>query len=117
MSKITKYKKITVGFVTQEFTQQDDKFVCVEQSFTAGDQTDREDDNGNPVHIDDSEEVYEPFDMKQPKGETTFEEWYEENKHTDGLQRQYRGVVEQNPDYELCFKDWCKKYYKSCVDI
>ena len=55
--------------------------------------------------------------MEQPKTETTFKDWYEDNKHNDSLQQIYRCVIENNPDYELCFKDWCKKYYRECVDI
>lgn len=117
MEQITKYNKITTGFVTQEFTQQDGKYICVEQSFTAGDQSDREDDNGEPVEIDIKQEVYEPFDMKQPNPETAFEKWFKKNKNNDEVQKYYRKVIEQNPDYELCFKDWCKKYFQECVDI
>ena len=117
MTTITKYRKITIGFVTQIFTHQDNKFVCIEQFFSAGDQVDREDNNGNPVEIKIEQEVYQPFDMKQPKVETTFEKWYEESKHNDRVQSYYRGVIEQNPDYPLCFKNWCKKYFQECVDI
>ena len=39
---IDKYNTITPGFVTQAFEKKNDKYVCVEQSFTAGDQVDRE---------------------------------------------------------------------------
>ncbi len=63
---IDKYNKITPGFVTQAFEKKNDKFVCVEQSFTAGDQVDRENDNGEPVAVDIREEQYQPFDMAQP---------------------------------------------------
>ena len=63
---IDKYNKTTPGFVTQAFEKQDDKLVCIEQSFTAGDQVDRENDNGEPVAVDVSKEQYQPFDMVQP---------------------------------------------------
>ena len=117
MEQVTKYNKITTGFANQSFEQQDDKFICVEQSFTASDEVSRENEYGEPVGIDVKQEVYEPFEMKEPKIETAFEKWFKKNKNNDGVQRHYRGVIEQNPDYELCFKDWCKKYFKECVDI
>lgn len=63
---IQKYNKITPGFVTQLFQKQDEKFVCVEQSFIAGDLVDREDDRGEPVDVDVRDEVYNPFHMVQP---------------------------------------------------
>ena len=117
MSKITKYRKITVGFVSQKYIRQDDKFVCIEQDFIAGDQVDREDENGDTVEIDVSEEVYQPFDMNHPKPNSDFEKWYENSKDNDGVQRHFRSVVEINPNYPLCFKEWAKTYYKECVDI
>ena len=117
MSQRTKYKKITVGFVIQEFIQQDDKFVCIEQSFEDGDEVDREDEYGDSVDIDIEQEVYQAFDMKQPNPISGFEKWYEEYKQNDGVQRHFRSVVELNPDCPLCFKDWCKQYYKECVDV
>ena len=115
--EIIKYKKITVGFVIQEFTLQDDKFVCIEQSFIAGDQVDMEDEDGDSVDIDVSKEVYQPFGMKQPNTKSDFEKWYENNKDNDGVQRHYQDVLEQNPDYKLTFKEWAQIYYKECVDI
>jgi hypothetical protein len=117
MSKITKYKKITVGFVIQEFTKQDNKFVCIEQSFIAGDQVDRENDDGDSVEIDIMQEVCQAFDMKQPNPNSEFEKWYEEYKDKDGLQRHYKDVLEQNSDYKLSFKEWAKIYFKHCVDV
>ena len=117
MRKITKYRKITVGFVIQEFAQQDDKFVCIKQTFIAGDQVSREDEDGYPVQIDVSEEVYQELNMEQPNSNSAFEKWYENSKDTDGLQRHYKNVIEQNPDYKLCFKEWAKTYYKECVDV
>jgi len=56
------YKKITVGFVIQDF---DDNGNCVAQEFVAGDQVDYEDEEGNPVDVDVSKE-YHPYDMVQP---------------------------------------------------
>ena len=55
--------------------------------------------------------------MVQPNIEEAFEDWYAENKHSDSLQRLFHELIKNNPDYELCFKDWCKKYYKECVDV
>jgi hypothetical protein len=63
---IEKYNKTTPGFVTQMFEKRDEKFVCVEQSFIAGDPVDREDDRGEPVDVDVRDEVYQPFEMVQP---------------------------------------------------
>ena len=57
-----KFTKITVGFVTQVF-EEDDKgrFVCTDQQFIAGDQCDYEDAQGNP--IEPQEHQYQPFNM------------------------------------------------------
>jgi len=63
---IDKYNKITPGFVTQMFEKRDEKFICVEQEFKAGDPVDREDEQGEPVDVDVREEVYQPFEMVQP---------------------------------------------------
>ncbi len=47
-----------------------------------------------------------------------FQCWYQDNKHNDSVQRIYRGIIEENPDYSLTFMNWCKKkYYPECVDI
>lgn len=54
-------------------------------------------------------------EKSNPKSD--FEQWFKNNKNSDGLQRHYKDVLEQNPNYELCFKDWAKKYYKNCVDV
>lgn len=54
-------KKITVGFVIQEF---DDKGKCVHQEFVAGDQVDFENEDGEPVDADNT--LYHPFNMSQP---------------------------------------------------
>ena len=63
---IETYNKITTGFVIQKFEKQGDRFVCTEQTFTASDQVDREDDNDNSVDVDIQDEQYEPFTMVQP---------------------------------------------------
>lgn len=52
-------KKITVGFVIQEFTN-DGKFL--KQEFVAGDQVDYEDENG--LEIEPQPDLYHNFDMK-----------------------------------------------------
>ena len=115
--EIQAYSKTTVGFVTQQYIlNKEGNYVCIEQFFTAGDIVERNNDDGDIVQIDTTKEVYQEFDMEQPKTETTFEEWYEENKHNTSVQRHFRGVVDEDPDYPLCFKDWCKKYFYSCID-
>ena len=63
-----KYNKITVGFVCQEYKEnQDGEMVCNHQYFVASDQVDREDKDGEPVEVDSSKEVYQPFSMVQPE--------------------------------------------------
>lgn len=114
---IQAYSKITVGFVTQQYMlNREGKYICIEQFYTAGDGVSREDQDGDPVQIDINKEVYQTLDMEQPK-ETSFEQWYQENKHNDSVQSLYKGVVENDPDYSLCFKEWCKQYYSECVDV
>ena len=115
--EIQAYSKTTVGFATQQYIlNKDNQYICIEQFFTAGDIVERNNDDGDIIDIDTTKEVYQEFDMEQPKTETTFEEWYEENKHNTSVQRYFRGVVDEDPDYPLCFKDWAKKYFYSCVD-
>jgi hypothetical protein len=63
---IEKYNKITPGFVTQAFEKRDEKFICVEQEFKAGDPVDRENEQGEAVDVDVRDEVYQPFHMVQP---------------------------------------------------
>jgi hypothetical protein len=55
-------KKITTGFVVQTFDTKKDAWT--EQYFVAGD-SEFEDTEGNQV--DDINDIYLPFDMKQPK--------------------------------------------------
>lgn len=114
--EIQEYSKTTVGFVTQQYILKDNEYICIEQHFVAGDQVDRESPDGDVVNIDTDMEVYQSFDMEQPK-DTAFEDWYQENKNNDSIQRLYRGVIEDNPDYPLTFMNWCKKFYDECVDI
>ena len=61
------YTKVTVGFVTQQFQlNKDGQYICIEQSFIAGDQVNREDGYGDPVVVDISKEVYQSMNMEQP---------------------------------------------------
>ena len=63
---MSKFNKITTGFVVQTYETQEDKMVCVEQHFVAGDQIDYEDLDGNPVEVNTTKEVYQPFEIVQP---------------------------------------------------
>jgi hypothetical protein len=55
-------KKITVGFVVQNY---DESGKCTSAEFVAGDQVDWEDEDGNAI-IDPPSHEYFPFDMVQP---------------------------------------------------
>lgn len=55
-------KKITVGFVIQEFN---DDGKCLSSQFVAGDQVDWEDDDGNSIEPI-ANESYHPLEMVQP---------------------------------------------------
>ena len=60
--------KITTGFVTQVFDTETQKFI--EQSFHAGDQTEYEDFDGNPLTPKIQKMMdthYLPFHMEQPR--------------------------------------------------
>ena len=62
-----KFKKITVGFVIQDYKKNAaGQFVCAEQDFVAGDSVDYEDTDGNPVTV--AEHVYQPFNMTLVSG-------------------------------------------------
>ena len=63
---MSRFNKITTGFVIQTYDTQEDKLVCVEQQFIAGDQVDYEDLDGNPIKVDTTKEIYQPFEMVQP---------------------------------------------------
>ena len=64
---MNKYNKITVGFVVQEYKERNGEMVCNHQYFVAGDEVDREDKDGEPVEVDTSKEVYQLFEMVQPR--------------------------------------------------
>lgn len=55
-------KKITIGFVVQEYDTETGKFVS--QDFVAGDQVDWEDEDGNAIP---EEDAYLSFEMVQPE--------------------------------------------------
>ena len=55
-------KKITVGFVIQDYDTETKKFVS--QEFIAGDQVDWEDEDGNAIP---EEDAYLSFEMIQPE--------------------------------------------------
>lgn len=60
------YHKITHGYVTQTFN---DEGECIGQSFTAGDETDYEQD-GSPINREDMPSCgneYFPFTMENPE--------------------------------------------------
>ena len=64
---MAKHKKITIGFVVQDYDEVDGKLVCQSQEFVAGGCVDYEDEDGNTVEIDFEKEQYQPFDMVQPE--------------------------------------------------
>jgi len=60
-------KKITVGFVIQEYDTEEESWIS--QEFVASDECDYEDEEGNPIDPFDvwaGLEPYLPFDMDQP---------------------------------------------------
>lgn len=65
-------KKITHGFVTQVFDTELKRFVS--QEFTAGDECEYEDMQGEHVDVDllevDMQEIYLPYNMEQPQAPT-----------------------------------------------
>ena len=58
------FKKITTGFVVQNYVAQGDKMVCISQDFVAGDDVDYKDEFGDNVFEPDHE--YCPMNMVQP---------------------------------------------------
>jgi len=60
------HKKITTGFVIQDYVTIGRKHICTNQEFIAGDQVDYEDKAGNPVNVDVEKEQYQPFNMQNP---------------------------------------------------
>jgi hypothetical protein len=61
-----KLRKMTVGFVVQEYVELGDTLVPVGQEFTAGDEVTWEDVNGEVVDTP-VDHVYQPFEMVQPE--------------------------------------------------
>jgi hypothetical protein len=114
------FHKITIGFVVQKYTTLDnDTMICTEQTFVAGDQVTYEDLEGKVIEVDPNKEVCCPFGMRTPRPipNTEFERWYASMKRDSGLHLHFRDVLDMNPDYELTFREWAKKYYKEAVDI
>jgi len=60
--QVSKYHKITYGWVTQIF----DKGKCVSQEFFAGDSCDYEDEDEEHIDAPD-DETYQEFTMVQPE--------------------------------------------------
>ncbi len=60
------YKKVTVGFVVQDYILVNGKHICVSQDFVAGDQVDYESEEGETIQVDTTKEQYQCFDMVQP---------------------------------------------------
>ena len=58
-------KKITVGFVIQDFDEKTGK--CISQEFVAVDQVDWEDENGEAIVSPGGEGFYFEFNMVQPE--------------------------------------------------
>lgn len=60
------HKKITIGYVIQDYEEQEDgQLVCTEQCFIAGEVT-YEDEGGEEITVDTEQEQYQPFNMIQP---------------------------------------------------
>jgi hypothetical protein len=57
------FKKITPGFVVQDYDEATGK--CVGQEFVAGDNIESEDEAGNPIEQPESVEYF-PFELIQP---------------------------------------------------
>jgi hypothetical protein len=64
---LTTYYKFVTGYVAQQFVKKGNKFICVSQNFVAENEVTRENEAGDGIIIDTSQEVYFPFDMKQPR--------------------------------------------------
>lgn len=62
------HKKITTGFVVQTYlTLPNGSIICQDQEFIAGDPVDYENLDGEHTTVNPNNEVYCPFEMKQPK--------------------------------------------------
>jgi hypothetical protein len=109
--EVQSYRKVVIGYVIQEYIlNKHGKYVCTEQYFEFGEDVAREDDDG-PVKIDASKEVFQHFDMVQPISYEDFEEWFDENKHSGLLLKQYMSCLNDNPDMTDSFRQWAKTYY------
>ncbi len=121
------HRRVTIGFVVQTYRtipegEEDGFTFCEDQVFVAGEES-WEDESGDAIEdIKLSKDEECPCLMVQPKTipeqkDAEFEQWFTEYKSGDGVQRHYRSVIENNPDYDLNFKQWCRTYYDECVDI
>lgn len=61
-----KLRKVTIGFVIQEYVEAGDTFVCVGQEFTCGDEVTWETPGGEVVDTP-ADHIYQPFEMEQPE--------------------------------------------------
>lgn len=114
---IQAYSKIIKGYVTQQYIlNRYDKYDCFEQFFTPTDDIDRVNEDGDPVIIDTTIELIQEIELEQPKEKLDFDEWFIQNKHNDSVQRLYKGIIEQNPDYTLTFREWAKTFYEKNVN-
>ena len=83
---IDKFVKITVGFICQTFEKNaDSKFVCTDQEFIAGDQSDYEDINGNPLE-NAPECEFQPYEMASPQNNERNVKYLLYNNVLDSLQ-------------------------------
>ena len=118
-------KKITVGFVIQNYNEAG---ICISQEFIAGDQVDYEDANGNPTDAPENE-VYQPFDMVQPKEEDGFVEVpyhssFDEGSVTAETTAKYNPATGQIKDVicanvegtDYCDRDWIE-YNGKEIDV
>jgi hypothetical protein len=65
---LNQYFKFTSGYVAQKYIRKGKRFVCTFQNFIAWDQEiSREDELGDPVTINSSDEVPFPCILIQPK--------------------------------------------------
>lgn len=117
-NEVQAYQKITLGFAVQNYMlNKHGRYICIEQYFEGSDDVNRVNEEGDAVDIDIQLEDYQCLDMDQPQDKLDFDDWFEENKHNDSVQRYFRGVIEENPDTTLTFREWAKRYYDECVNV
>ena len=110
------YQKITLGSVVQEYMlNKEGKYICIEQYFESVNELCRERD-GQAVNVDTAKEVSQGFDMVQPVLVQDFDEWFEENKNSTLLQERFLSCLQDDPDIDLCFRDWAKTYYETSCE-